>query len=95
MSIRGGRSQAPTECAPAESRREEADLTHWRDAREIQALREMIGIYRAAVSEFGVQITDLHSEVASLTGKLRRDRGARRVGDIDVAIPLDEQARRA
>ena len=66
--------------------------TRWREAHEIQALRDMIGVYRGGAAALAAQLADLRAETERLRGALRDARVQRGSQLIEVEIDLDEDA---
>jgi hypothetical protein len=71
---------------------EDLEATRWRDTHEIQALRDMVGVYRRGAAALAAEITELRAEVHRLRGALRADHVLRGSQQIEVEIDLDEHA---
>jgi hypothetical protein len=68
------------------------ESARWRDAHEIQALRDTVGVYRRGAAALAAHISALRAENARLRGSLGE---ARSLGDsrlLEVEIDLDEYA---
>src|SRR3954469_4070573 len=63
-----------------------------RDAREIQALRDSVDVYRTGAAALAAEVSELCAEVERLRGALRAGRVLRGSQQIEVAIELDEHA---
>ena len=68
------------------------DDTRWRDAQEIRALRDMLGIYRRETSTLAADVTALRAEVERLRGAQRARHAAVGIRLIEIEIDLDEHA---
>ena len=64
----------------------------WRDAHEIQALRDTIRVYRSGATALAADVTELRAEVQRLRAELRVGRLLRDSRQIEVEIDLDEHA---
>jgi hypothetical protein len=75
-------------------RKSQGDLeaTRWRDAQEIQALRDMVGVYRRGAAALAADVTALRAESERLRAALRAGRMLRGSYLIEVEIQLDEYA---
>jgi hypothetical protein len=71
---------------------DDLEATRWRDTHEIQALRDMVGVYRRGATALATEITELRAEVNRLRGALRADHVLRGTQQVEVEIDLDEHA---
>jgi predicted RNA-binding protein len=71
-----------------------ADRTEarWRDLREVQALRDIIRMYRKGIAALATDVTELRGEVHRLRDALRADRVLAGTQLVEVEIDLDEHA---
>lgn len=71
---------------------EDLESARWRDAHEIQALRDTVGVYRRGAAALAADISELRAENARLRGSLREARILRGSRLVEVEIELDEYA---
>src|SRR3954471_16970480 len=71
---------------------DELDVTRWRADHEIQALRDMVGIYRRGATELAAEVAGLRAETERLRGVLRADHVRRGSQLIEIEVELDEFA---
>ena len=71
---------------------DDLEATRWRDAHEILALRDLVGMYRRGAATLAADVTALRAETERLRGALRDGRILRDHQLIEVEIDLDEHA---
>jgi hypothetical protein len=71
---------------------DDLEATRWRDAHEILALRDLVGMYRRGAVALAADITELRAETERLRGALRDSRVPLDRQLIEVEIELDEHA---
>jgi hypothetical protein len=64
----------------------------WRDAHEIEALRDMVGEYRRGAAALASEVTALRAETERLRGVVREGHVLRGSQLIEVQVDLDEDA---
>jgi hypothetical protein len=71
---------------------DEREVTRWRADHEIQALRDIVGVYRRGATELAAEVAGLRAETERLRGVLRAGHVRRGSELIEVEIELDEFA---
>jgi len=85
-------ANAPPEQVSAETSGDDWEALRWRDAREIQALRDIVDVYRTGAAALAAEVSELRAEVQRLRGALRAGRVLRGSRQVEVPIELDEHA---
>jgi hypothetical protein len=71
---------------------DDLEATRWRDTHEVQALRDMVDMYRRGAAALAAELTATRAETERLRGTLRADRVLRDTHLIEIEIELDEHA---